>query len=572
MNALTYAQRPVPGRHEYTGEAGKQTETAAGVPSIAGYLLQQLYNSGVGHVFGVPGDYVLGLYKRLAGGPLCHIGTTREDTAAFAADGYARCRGMGALAVTYGVGALNVVNAIAGAHAESSPVVVISGAPGVSEQKKDPMLHHRFGPFSLQREIFERITCASVVLDDPLTACRDIDRCLQAARRNSKPVYLELPRDMLDIMAYPIPVQDPLQQASDTGALQEANAETLELLGEARLPVILAGVEIHRRGLQDLLSRFVLNACIPVAATLTGKSVVGERHPAYLGVYEGAMGPESTRERVENTDLVLMLGATVNDVDTGIFTAKLYPERMIHASQDQVCIGHHRYPDVLLQDFLTSLGDSVSPHACRWPERSPAPRLPAAESRKPMTVARLIARLDAALTPDMSVVCDVGDCLFAALELRVHERTHFLASAFYTSMGFAIPAALGAQIASPDLRPLILVGDGAFQMTGTELSTFSRLGLDPVVIVFNNHGYSTERFILDGPFNDIATWDYAQVGKLVGPVNGFRAGTETEFEYALAHALETTGQPSLVDVHLDADDASPAMRRLAEHLSSRVNG
>jgi len=189
-----------------------------------------------------------------------------------------------------------------------------------------------------------------------------------------------------------------------------------------------------------------------------------------------------------------------------------------------------------------------------------------------MTVERLIAGLNAVLTPEMSVVCDVGDCLFAALELRVHERTHFLASAFYTSMGFAVPAALGAQVATPGLRPLILVGDGAFQMTGTELSTFARLGLDPVVVVFNNHGYSTERFILEGAYNDIAEWRYERIGELVGPVTGFHAETENEFEQALRGALETTGRPSLINVHLNTGDASPAMRRLAEHLGRKVNG
>jgi len=540
--------------------------------TVADYLLQQLQAAGVDHVFGVPGDYVLGFYDKLAASPLRHIGTTREDTAAFAADGYARCRGIGAVAVTYGVGALNVVNAIAGAHAESSPVVVISGAPGVAEQRKDPLIHHRFGPFSFQREIFDRITCASAILDDPLTAFRDIDRCLQSARQCSKPVYLELPRDQLDVEGFPIPVPAAIHQDSDPGALTEAIDETLRRLHAAAMPVILAGVEIHRRGLQDSLSRLVLNACIPVAATLTGKSVVGERHAAYLGVYEGAMGSDFTRERVEGADVLLMLGATVNDVDTGIFTAQLDPARLIHASQDQVTIGHHRYADVYLRDFLAALRDSVSRHACAWPAGAALPELPTAVAGKPMTIARLITSLNRVLTPDMSVVCDVGDCLFAALDLRVHERTHFLASAYYTSMGFAVPAALGAQVAVPALRPLILVGDGAFQMTGTELSTFTRLGLDPVVIVFNNHGYSTERFILEGPFNDIAEWRFERIGELVGPVNGYRAATEDEFEQALGDALQTTGRPSLVNVQLQTADASPAMRRLARHLGRQVHG
>ena len=318
------------------------------------------------------------------------------------------------------------------------------------------------------------------MLNDPLTACRDIDRCLQAARRYSRPVYLELPRDRLDVEGFPLPPSEPVDNDRDPDALAEAVDETLRRLAQASCPVNLAGVEIHRRGLQDSLARLVLNACIPVAATLTGKSVVGERHPAYLGVYEGAMGPDAVRKLVEDADLLLMLGATVNDVDTGIFTAKLDPARLIHASQDQVTIGHHRYPDVRLGDYLATLCSSVAPHSCAWQPDIALPESPAAVPGRPMTLARLIDSLNAALTPEHSVVCDVGDCLFAALDLRVHERTHFLASAFYTSMGLAVPAALGAQIAEPGLRSLILVGDGAFQMTGTELSTFVRLGLDPV--------------------------------------------------------------------------------------------
>lgn len=539
---------------------------------IGNYLLQRLKEHGIDHCFGVPGDYVLRFYGLLAASAIRHIGTTREDTAAFAADGYARCRGLGALAVTYGVGALNVVNAVAGAFAESSPVVVISGAPGVREQREDPLIHHRFGPFRFQREIFERITCATAVLDDPVTALREIDRTLDAARAESKPVYIELPRDMVDVDGFPVPRQTSTPPASDADTLKEAVEETLNYLRQAREPAVLAGVEVHRRGLQDRLTEFVMKACLPVAATLTGKSVVGERHPAYLGVYEGAMGPEPVRQRIEGADLLLMLGAEPNDVDLGIYTARLDPNRMIRASRDEVCIRHHRYPHVYLRDYLQALGDAVQPLQCSWPQLPPLGELPPAQIGKPMSIRRLIDSLNAALNADMSVVADVGDCLFSALELRVHARTRFLASAFYTSMGFAVPAALGAQCAYPELRPFILVGDGAFQMTGTELSTIARLGLDPIVIVLNNRGYSTERFILEGPFNDIAAWRFHELGRVFGPLAGFEAATEDTFETALHQALAIRDRPSLINVHLSQDDPSPAMRRLGEHLGRKVSG
>jgi TPP-dependent 2-oxoacid decarboxylase len=538
--------------------------------TIAQYLLSRLHDLGVDHIFGVPGDYVLRFFGEISKSPIRHVGTTREDTAAFAADGYARSKGVGALAVTYGVGALNVVNAVAGAYAESSPVVVISGAPGVREQREDPLIHHRFGPFSFQREIFERITCSAVALDDPLIAFRQIDRTLSTMREACKPVYIELPRDIVTRKGYPIPSEQDAPLQSDPETLEEAAAETLALLGDAASPVVIAGVEVHRQDQQDALINFISRSHLPVAATLTGKSVFAERHPAYLGIYEGAMSSEYARYMVEQSDLLLMLGVTLNDVDLGIYTARLDPRRMVRAAQGEVVIRHHRYPHIRLADFLAALTARIRPRvalpdipAMQETERFPAPS-------RAMTVARLVQRLNAALTPDMVVVSDTGDCLFAAIELRVHEKTEFLASAFYTTMGFAVPAALGAQIARPDRRVLVLVGDGAFQMTGCELSTFSRLGLAPIVVVFNNSGYSTERFILDGPFNDIASWRYYRIGELFGPLAGYRAATEEEFEAALVSALKETDQPSVIDVILARDDASPAMRRLAEHLRAKM--
>lgn len=539
---------------------------------IGRYLLDRLVEQSVEHVFGIPGDYVLKFYDQIARHRIRHIGTTREDTAAFAADGYARCRGLGALAVTYGVGALNVVNAIAGAYAESSPVVVISGAPGVREQQEDPLLHHRFGPFSFQREIFERITCASVVLADPVTALREIDRALAAARRYSKPVYIELPRDRVDAEGLRLPVEADSAEPVDEGAVEEAVDETLARLAEARASVVVAGVEVHRRRLQDQLMALIDRTRLPVAATLTGKSVIAERHPAYVGIYEGAMSTEEARYAVETADLVLMLGVTLNDMDTGIYTARLDPARVVRAALGEVVIGHHRYPRVPLGVYLERLLSRVPAQVEPWPKVAPEPRCDFPHPGRPMTVARLVQRLDAALTPEMMVVCDTGDCLFASIELRVHQETEFLASAFYTTMGFAVPAALGAQLARPDRRALVLVGDGAFQMTGTELATHAALDLAPIVVILNNSGYTTERFILEGPFNDIPKWAYHRLGEVFGPLQGFEAGSEEAFELALTAALAERHRPSLINVHLAKDDTSAALRRLAKHLSARVGG
>jgi len=541
--------------------------------TIGQYLLKRLYEAGVKHIFGVPGDYVLGFYDLMVKSPVRHIGTTREDSAAFAADGYARCLGMGALAVTYGVGALNTVNAVAGAYAESSPVVVISGGPGVREQQDDSLIHHRFGPFTFQREIFERITCVSVVLNDPVIAFRQIDHAIASARRFCKPVYIEIPRDMVMVEGYPMPEQAMAGFAGDETALSEAVAEASELMAKAVSPMIIAGVELHRRRLQETLVEFVERTKLPVVATLTGKSVIAERHPAYLGIYQGAMSSENARYAVEQSDLLLMLGVTLNDIDTGIYTAKLDPHSMIRASMNEVVISAHRYPRVALADFLTKLMGSVKTCSEAYPAKPVALASNAfPEPDRPITIARLIERINQALSDEMIVVCDVGDCLFAAIDLQVHEQSEFLASSFYATMGFAVPAALGAQVARPDHRALILVGDGAFQMTGTELSTHAHLGLNPIVVVFNNKGYSTERGILEGPFNDISNWRFDKLGEVFGPLTGYDVTTEEAFETALIGALSHKTMPSIINVHLSADDSSLSMKRLAEHLKSRVKG
>jgi TPP-dependent 2-oxoacid decarboxylase len=562
MASSNFEDQPLPGR---SPDATRAT--------IGEYLLTRLFEAGAHHIFGVPGDYVLRFYEQITRSAIQHIGTTREDTAAFAADGYARCQGIGALAVTYGVGALSVVNAIAGAHAESSPVVVISGAPGVHERREDPLLHHRFGPFTFQREIFDRITCMTAVLDDPVMAFRLIDRAIAAARALSKPVYIELPRDRVSEPGFEVPAEPVEELPGNEGALTEAVAETVELLAKSSSPIVIAGVEVHRRGLQDALVDLIERARLPIAATLTGKSVVGERHPAYLGVYEGAMSSEAARYMVEQSDMLLMLGVTLNDVDTGVYTARLDPQRMVRAAQNEVIIRHHRYSGVALGDFITRLARKVTRRNEPLPELPAGPQAPGfPETGRPMTIARLIGRLNDGLSPDMMVVCDTGDCLFAAIEMRVHARTEFLASGFYTTMGFAVPAALGAQIARPDRRALVLVGDGAFQMTGTELASHARFGLAPIVVVFNNRGYSTERFILDGPFNDIGEWRFENLSEVFGPLRGFDAPTEDSFEVALTQAIATREAPSIINVHLDPNDPSPAMRRLGEHLKSRVAG
>src|SRR5580704_9008673 len=219
--------------------------------TIGGYLIKRLREYGIEHVFGIPGDFVLQFYAMLDDSPIEMVGCTREDNAGFAADGYARVHGMGAVCVTFSVGGLSMCNSIAGAYAEKSPVVVISGAPGIDERRSDPLLHHRVRDFNTQREVFEKITVASASLDDPLTAFREIDRCLAACDRFKRPVYLELPRDRVRTKClYPVQTHEE-KPVSDKLALREALEEAAEMINGCQKPIIIAGVEMHRFGLGD---------------------------------------------------------------------------------------------------------------------------------------------------------------------------------------------------------------------------------------------------------------------------------------------------------------------------------
>jgi len=538
---------------------------------IGQYLIERLSARGVRHVFGIPGDYVLGFYDQLKASSLQIVGTCDEQGAGFAADAYARVAGLGAVCITYCVGGLKVVNAVAGAYAEKSPVVVISGAPGVREREKNPLLHHKVRDFSTQLEVFEKITVASAVLDNPDTALAEIDRVLHAAVRYKRPVYLELPRDLVTVPGRATHTTPEIHETSDPLVLEEALAEATALINAAKQPVILADVELHRFELQPELLELIERTNIPVATTILGKSVISEQHPLYLGVYEGAMGREEVRRYVESSDCVILLGAFMTDINLGIYTARLDLGRSIYATSERLAIRYHTFEGVRFKDFLRGLlGAPLTRHEdAGWPAPPrPGEFVPRDEER--VTIARLFERLNSFIEDDTIVVADVGNALFGAMDLFIHKGTEFLGPAYYASMGFAVPAALGAQCARPELRPLVLVGDGAFQMTGMELSAIVRQGLNPVVIVLNNAGYGTERHIHDGPFNDVLAWRYHKLPEVLGAGRSWLVKTERELDRALTEAARHTTEFCLLDVQLDPLDHSAALGRLAERLSKRI--
>ena len=545
--------------------------------TVGKLLIRRLEEAGLKHIFGIPGDYVLGFYDMLIESNLEVIGTCTEIGAGFAADAYARVNGLGAMCVTYCVGGLNALNAVAGAYAEKSPLIVISGAPGLSERKHSSLLHHAVRDYHTQLQIYEKVTIAAEALEDTGSIARQIDESIELCQRYKRPIYFELPRDIVELPCKPVKpwVHDTIK--SDKQALQEAVAEAATMLNAARRPVILGGVEIHRFGLQNQLTRLVEGSSIPIASTLLGKSIISEMHPQYLGVYEGGMGEEKIRHAVESADCLLILGAFMTDVNLGIYTARLDESRAINATSERITIKHHHYKDIQLGDFIMDLTRALSDNQSQRRTAGNRSGVPPRKTRpfkiqpdKPCSVRRLFERMNEFIDEGNIVICDIGDSLFGAAELTIHRKTEFISPAFYTSMGFAVPAAIGTQVNKKNLRPLVFVGDGAFQMTGMELSTIARYGLNPIVFVLNNKGYTTERFIREGPYNDIHDWAYHLVPQILQKGWGCEVRTEGELEEALLTAHSNINSFSLINIHLDKLDHSRALKRLGGRLGRKT--
>ena len=543
-----------------------------GQSTIGEYLLKKLQDYGVDHIFGIPGDYVVQFFDLIEKGPIQHIGTTREDTAGFAADAYARIKGMGAACVTYGVGGLSMINAVTAAYAEKSPLVVISGSPGIKERREGALLHHKGRDFYTQQRIYDEITVASALLDEPFTAFNEIDRVLDAVYRQKRPGYIELPRDMVSIQGqvYQRPSTD--GHPSDPEMLNAALANAIGFINQSENPIILAGADLHRFGYQNKLLRLTEEKQIPVVTTLLGKSVMPEAHPLYVGIYGGGMSRDEVSMLVETSDCVIILGAFMTDVNLGIYTAKLERSRCLYATSDRIAVGYSTYEDITFGDFIDGLRSPKLQERgdidLEWVMEVPEPFKIAPD--QPLTMHRLFQQLNLLLRENMTIIPDVGDSLWAAADLRLPERTEFISLAYYTSMGFAIPAAIGAQLGKPTSRPLVVVGDGAFQMTGTELSTTIRYGLNPIVLILNNKGYGTVRPFIEGSFNDIENWDYTRVPELFGTGRAFAVRTEGEFDTAMNAALAETQHFVLIEAALGKSDMSPALIRLAEQVSKQL--
>jgi indolepyruvate decarboxylase len=539
---------------------------------LGDFLVAYLRRAGVRHIFGLPGDLVLGLFQRFGRSRDLEIVTfSHEPSVGFAADGYARStRRLGVLCVTYGAGGHNVVNPVAGAYAEQVPLLVVSGGPGEAEQKLGGV-HHQAKEVESQWRIFQEVTCAARVLREPLLAAQEVHEVVRAIASELRPGYLEIHRDQVDALI-PVPreVLDwdgtfPAPQ-SDPRKLREAVAETRARIRSSRRPILIGGVELYRESAERDFLRLAECLGAPVVTTPLAKGVFPMDHPQHMGIHIGPFSAEAIQRRVRGADLVLSLGNQLTDMNLGASKPQVLRDRSVWAIANRVNVSFHTYTDVTLRDFVRELARQDLP---RFRERiryydnlkRTRARARAASAGAGVSINDLLVEVNDFLAEHRGydVFAESGDMLFGGLEVRQAAGGLYFAQGYYASMGFAVPAALGAQIGT-GRRPLVLCGDGGFQMTGPEISHAPAHGLTPVVLLVNNGGWGIFRPVTKRrDLLEIPPWPYAELAQAWGGV-GFRVESRAELREALRAANEVR-EFALIECRVPPTDISPISRR-----------
>jgi indolepyruvate decarboxylase len=533
-------------------------------------LLLALKARGATEVFGIPGDFALPLFREMERAALLPVHTlSHEPGVGFAADAAARVRGgLGVAAVTYGAGAFNLVNAVAGAYAERVPLVVLSGAPAAHEAASGYLLHHQVKTLDSQWRLFEELTVDRARLDDAARAPERIARVLDAPLTRSRPVYLEIPRDMPGVACAAVPVSP--AAVVDAERLAACATELLHRLTAAERPLLMVGVEVRRYGLEARVAELARRLRIPVVTSFMGRGLLAHAQVPVAGTYLGLAGDPQVSEWVERSDALLLLGVIVCDTNFAVSARRMDTRQAIHVFDGDVAMGHHVYHQLPIAALVDALLDRVPPTglsaqaATATPPQQPAalPQRQAGDGH--VTPADISAAVNALFIQHghMPLASDVGDCLFTAVDI---EQTELVAPGYYATMGYGVPAGLGVQLAT-GRRPVVLVGDGAFQMTGWELGNALRLGCDPIVLVLNNASWEMLRTFEPGArFNDLSQWDFAAMAAGMGG-DGQVVRTRDELSAALALAWQRRGRFQLLDIRLAPGVLSPTLMRFVQAL------
>jgi TPP-dependent 2-oxoacid decarboxylase len=549
------------------------------ITTVAGYLLTRLAEAGVLSVFGVPGDDNLPILDAITARPgLAWIGMATERGAGYAADSYARQRGLGAVVTTFGAGELSALNAIAGAYAESVPVVHIVGTPALAARETGATLHHNlpgadYGHFA---RIAAEVTAAQADLR-AVTAPEQIDRVLGTALRTSRPVYLTIPADVagLPVLAPAGPLPRAVPEP-DPAVVAAFTAHACRVLVAADSASLLAGHLAARHRVTAQVRNLAVAGNLPVAVLPAAKGDFPESDPRFAGLYAGPASAKRARLAVEDTDVLITVGTMLADTVTGGGMAQL-PVTRIELDPDRARIGDAVYPGLGLRQSLAALAAAVRP----LPSRADLARLPVTEAEprtarhRRLTQPGLWASLQDFLQPGDLLIADQGTAFYGAAELTMPDGAQLAGQPLWASIGWSVPAALGASLAATDRRVVLVTGDGAVQQTAAELGTLLGQGLAPVVVVVSNGGYPTERVIghPEARYHEITAWDWTALPAAVAPASPavtLRIRTPDELAWALNAASyhASAGRPVLIEAVLGAGDAPPLLQDLTRALAA----
>jgi indolepyruvate decarboxylase len=544
------------------GRSGMRTRMPLG-----DFMVAYLRRAGVQHIFGLPGDLVLGLFHRFGRARDLEIVTfSHEPSVGFAADGYARStRRLGVVCVTYGAGGHNIVNPVAGAYAEQVPLLIVSGGPGAAESAI-ASVHHQAKDIEAQCRIFSEVTCAAKILEHPERAAEEIHEVVSEIWKESRPGYLEIHRDLVDLEIrvpkriiewngrFPVP-------KSDTRKLKEAVADVVTRIRAAKKPILIGGVELYRDRAELAFKALAEKLGAPVVTTVLAKGVFPMDHPQHMGIHVGTFSAREINERVRGADLVLALGNQLTDLNLGGTKQQVDRERSIWAASQRVNVSFHTYTDVMLKEFVEGIVKERLPKFREKISYYDNLKRGGKRAKNKLSINDMLVEVNDFLAEHdgYDVFAESGDMLFGGLEVRPRNGGLYFAQGFYASMGFAVPAAMGVQIGT-GRRPLILCGDGGFQMTGPEISHSPALGLSPVVILVNNSGWGIFRPVTpQQELLELPEWPYAQLAESWGGV-GIRATTPDQLRGALRAAHQVQGFV-IIECIVPKHDSSPMSRR-----------
>lgn len=545
--------------------------------TVADYLLDRLAGCSIGHLFGVPGDYNLQFLDHVIDHPtLRWVGCANELNAAYAADGYARMSGAGALLTTFGVGELSAINGIAGSYAEYVPVLHIVGAPCSAAQQRGELMHHTLGDGDFRHfyRMSQAISAASAILDEQ-NACFEIDRVLGEMLAARRPGYIMLPADVAKKTAIP-PTQAltlPVHEAQ-SGVETAFRYHARQCLMNSRRIALLADFLAGRFGLRPLLQRWMAETPIAHATLLMGKGLFDEQHPNFVGTYSAGASSKEVRQAIEDADRVICVGTCFVDTLTAGFTQQLPAERTLEIQPYASRIGETWF-NLPMAQAVSTLRELCLECAFAPPPTRSAGQ-PVRIDKGELTQESFWQTLQQYLKPGDIILVDQGTAAFGAAALSLPDGAEVVVQPLWGSIGYSLPAAFGAQTACPDRRVILIIGDGAAQLTIQEMGSMLRDGQAPVILLLNNDGYTVERAIHGAAqrYNDIASWNWTQIPPALNAAQQAECWRVTQ-AIQLAEVLERLARPqrlSFIEVMLPKADLPELLRTVTRALEARNGG